>query len=98
MDRSAVFGLGGRIARVDIVRARPSGTGMRMHLVEVADAIDVGPGVQGPAHRTPWVTVLGQHAAGCLVGHFIHPANNPSTGIAAEFGLTRLRVPSPGLL
>jgi hypothetical protein len=71
---------------------------MGVHSIEVAGAIDVGPGVYDPLHLARCVAVFLEHPVGRFIRHFVHVPHERLAGLAAELQFAEFGMPSPTLV
>src|SRR4051794_9873139 len=93
VQQRAFFGIY-RIARVDVVGPRLGRSGMHMHLVEFAIAIDICPSLKSPFDRLRWLTILLLKALGCAVRDRKYMSNEAPASTAAEVKLPGFGMPT----
>src|SRR5215469_9572947 len=82
---------------IDIISPRPCRRRMDVDLIEIPLTVDIGPGIDLPAHGRRGLAMLGENAPRCLVPELPHVSNETLPGFAAELKLTDVRVPSAAI-
>src|SRR3954468_10681439 len=92
VQQRAFFGIY-RIAGIDVVGPRPGRSGMHMHLVEFAIAIDICPSLESPFDRLRFLTMLLVNALRCAVRDRKYMSNEALSSTAAEIKLPGFGMP-----